>query len=278
MSRILPVLELYHRPSSIDEARRFLTEGDRSVMVLAGGVSLGMVPRRAVRAVVSIERLGLDAVTREEGVLRIGAAVTLGRCDRELASDSPAERLLRVTVRRTATTPLRNLMTVGGVVAGAGPWSDLPVTLLALGADIVLNGETVIPIERFLAEGRRGLAAAIISEIRVPTNGVRGGAFIKVGRNETDLAMASASVVLFGDGFRPGIRVAIGGLVPRPLRIRSVEEALAAGAVDGESVTELIGSVVTARKDLRASADYRLALVGTCVLDCFEAASQEASV
>ncbi|MBN1423789.1 FAD binding domain-containing protein [Candidatus Fermentibacteria bacterium] len=277
MSQILPSLERYHRPASLDEALRILHEGGASVMVLAGGVSLGMVPRRAVRGVVSIERLGLDAVEREGGTLRIGAGVTLGHLERMLAGDSPVERLLMVTVRRTATTPLRNLITAGGVIAGVGPWSDLPVALLALGADIVLNGTTVISIERFLADGPRSIAGAIISEIRMSVDGVKGGAFIKLGRNETDLAMASASVVVFDDGVQPRVRVAIGGLVSRPLRIEAVEESLTRGVIDRGALSELLGSLVTPRHDPRAEAVYRLDLAGTCVMDCFETATREAS-
>ncbi|MCU0610907.1 MAG: FAD binding domain-containing protein [Candidatus Eisenbacteria bacterium] len=276
MSRILPRLERYHRPTRVDEAIALLRAGGRTTMLLGGGVSLGMLPRPNVREVVGMERLGVDQVRREDSVLCIGASVTLGRLDSELIMGSAAERLLRDTVRRTATTPLRNLMTVGGVIAGVGPWSDLPVSLLALGADLVLNGAAVLPIETFLAKGPRVLDGALITQVRVSWEGVTGGAFLKVGRNETDLALASASVVVFREGMHPRIRAAIGGLVPRPVRIPAMEDTLAGPPLDGGAMTRLIGSVVSPRMDPRADGDYRLALAGTCVVDCYEAARREA--
>lgn len=233
-----------------------------------------MIPRPNIRDVVSVERLGLDAVRREEGGISVGAAVTLSRLDTALDASSPAERLLRMTIRRTATTPLRNLMTVGGVIGGMGPWSDLPVALLALEADIVMNGESVVSMAQCAALGPRKLPGEVITEVRVRCAGVHGGAFIKVGRNETDLAMASAAVVR-RDGVAPP-RAAIGGVVARPVRLAAVEDCLRARSPSREELIGLIGSGLLPRSDPRASGEYRVALAAACVLDCYALCCGEA--
>jgi len=276
LSRILPRLERYHRPTRVDEAVTVLKEGGRSALLLGGGVSLGMVPRPRVEDVVTMELLGLDTVRREGSAVVIGAAMTLGRLEEALEEASPAERLVRATIRRTATTPLRNLMTIGGVIGGVGPWSDLPVSLLALGADLVLDGTLVMPLEQYLSEESRAPAGMIITDVRVPTEGHRGAAFTKVGRNATDLAMASAAVVLLHGRTQPPVRVAIGGLVPRPCRLRVLEEHLSGESPDRDTTIQLIRGAVSPRPDVRADADYRLALAGTCVMDAFDAARQDA--
>ena len=275
MSRILPRLERYHRPARVDDAIVLLQEHGRSGMLLGGGVSLGMVPRPHVCDIVSIELLGLDTVRREDSAIVIGAAMTLGRLERTLDTTSPAERLLRATILRTATTPLRNLMTVGGVIGGVGPWSDLPVSLLALGADLVLDGSDVRSLERYLSDAHRAPAVSLITEVRVTTSGCRGAAFIKLGRNETDLALASAAVVLCDREMHPPVRVAIGGLVPRPLRLPTLERHLGGASHDRDSIIRLLREAVSPRPDPRADADYRLMLAGTCVLDCFDLAREE---
>ncbi len=263
MARLLPRLERYHRPSSVEEATALLRERGSSALLLGGGVSLGMIPRPWVTDVVSIEGLGLEWVEGGSS-LRIGGGMRLGPLAQRLDPEVPAGRLLRLTISRTATTPLRNLMTVGGVIGGAGPWSDLPVALLALGAQVVLEGEHAVRLEDYLSLRPSRRAGILITEVRVPTHAARAGAFLKIGRNETDLAMVSAAAVR-EDGCW---RVAIGGAVARPRLVPLDEATLSHGLADPDMLAGRLKLMVRLRSDPRADEEYRLVALATCILDC----------
>lgn len=262
MACLLPNLRHYHRPQSLEEALALLGGGP-GVMALGGGVSLGMIPRPHVQEVVALDGLCLDEIEPGGEVLRIGACVTLSRLASTLHGGTPSHRLLLQTVRRTATTPLRHLMTVGGVVAGMGPWSDLPVALLALGTLVELDGSTQVPLGTLRPGVLRG---RIVTALEVPVGGIAAGWFVKVGRTATDLAMASAAVVRLATG---ELRVAVGGLV-KPTRVERVEAVLQAGSRELPEVCKALEALVKPRPDPRAEASYRLSLASVCIVDCLE--------
>ena len=62
----------YLRPSTMEEAVNFLERG----IPIAGGTKLTPL-RRSLDAVIDLSRLGLDKIAVSEGVVAIGAMVTL---------------------------------------------------------------------------------------------------------------------------------------------------------------------------------------------------------
>lgn len=283
LASLLPKLKRYHQPSSIEDALEILKNAEGNALALGGGVSLAMIPRRSVLTVVSLERLGLDSVNVVNGECRIGAGVTLGALAEDLAHvEGPAAAVVRAGTRKTATTVLRNLMTVGGVLAGVGPWSDLPVALLVLDTEVIINGEGSISLDKLLEIGPGKVLSGkgIITEIRFRTDQSTGGAFEKFGRNATDLAIASAAVSLrANDHQNGGMAVAIGGLVPKPVRVPVIERYLRETArehIDRERLSELMSRSVVPRPDPRAPGNYRLRVAANLVADCLgEACGRE---
>jgi CO/xanthine dehydrogenase FAD-binding subunit len=275
LADLLPKLQRYQQPSKLEDVLEILQSAEGNALVLGGGVSLAMIPRRNVSTVVSLDRLRLDYVNVVNGECRIGASVTLGALTEALARIEGAEAaVVRESARRTATTPLRNLMTVGGVVAGVGPWSDLPVALLVLDTAVTINGEGSISLERLLEIGPGKVLAGkgLITEIRFIVNDSRNAAFDKLGRNATDLALASAAVSLSANGHgSSGVAVAVGGLVPKPVRLPSVEQYLQEASLDGverDQLYEVMTRSVVPRPDPRAPRDYRLRVAANLVADC----------
>jgi CO/xanthine dehydrogenase FAD-binding subunit len=252
---LLPKLQRYHRPASINEALDILKHAEGNALVLGGGVSLAMIPRRSVVTVVSTDRLGLDYVEVTNGTCRVGAGMTLGPLAEYLERmGGPAAALVRVGVTNTATTPLRNLMTVGGVIAGIGPWSDLPVAFLVLDAEVIINGEGSIGLDKLLEIGPGKVLSGkgIITEVRFRIDQWMSAAFAKLGRNATDLALASAAVACMTDNGKNGrIAVAVGGLVQKPVRVPAVERYLGEVTpefIRREQLCELMKESVVPRK------------------------------
>src|SRR5438309_9127202 len=131
----------YHVPASLDEALALLADLGDEAKPLAGGQSL--VPLMNFRLarpahLVDLNRLDqLAYVQHEGGVLRIGAMTRQREIERSTLVD---ERwpLLAAAVRNIGHVHIRNRGTIGGSLAHADPAAELPATMLALGADLVV--------------------------------------------------------------------------------------------------------------------------------------------
>lgn len=250
----------YAEPRSIGEAVDLLGRPGRS-RALAGGTDLLVRLRRGaweVDRVVNLKRIeDLRGVRGEAAWTRIGALTTLA----ELADSAEIARrhpILLEAALQMSSPQVRNLATVGGNLCNASPAADLAPPLLCLEAELRIAGpagERTLPIrEFFVGPGRTALKPdELLTEIRVPARAGR-SAFLKFSpRSAMDLAVVNVACFA-ADG---DVRVAVGAAGPTPRRVPpSPEEAMAACApID----------------DLRASAEYRRALVRILVRRALEA-------
>src|SRR5947207_4920271 len=139
-------------PTSPEEAAKAFGDG-AGVTVLAGGTIV--VPdltyrRLAPQKVLMLARSGLDRITRESGVVTIGAAVPISELE---GGDEP----LATAARHVADVEVRAQATLGGNLCTAPgretPRGDLQAPLLVLEArarSTGAGGERVEPLEDFL--------------------------------------------------------------------------------------------------------------------------------
>ena len=126
-------------PTSLEEALALRAERGDEATVLAGGTFLGILMNQgflkpsALMSLAAVEELQRMAVV--DGELRLGAMVTHRRVERE-AHDWP---VLARAFGLVASPRVRNVATVGGVLADADYASDPPAMLAALGARAVLR-------------------------------------------------------------------------------------------------------------------------------------------
>src|SRR5947199_7219635 len=135
----------YARAGSVSEALALLHAHGERAKVLSGGQSL--MPAMNLRLISPelIVDLGeiteLRGIALSDGVLSIGALtrhVDLLRSP-EIASHAP---LLTEAVAHVAHPAIRNRGTLGGSLAHADPASELPASLVALNATIVVRGQS----------------------------------------------------------------------------------------------------------------------------------------
>ena len=128
----------YHAPATVDEAVDLLARHD-GARVLAGGQSL--VPLMKLRlakpsALVDVNGVaGLDGVREDGGALVVGAVVR----QQSLLDDGAAARiapLVGQATRYVGYRTTRHRGTVGGSLAYAAPWAELPGVCVALDATI----------------------------------------------------------------------------------------------------------------------------------------------
>ena len=271
-------IEEYWVPASLPDALAHLRGGD--VTILAGGTDLmpqshaGRV--RFKRGLLNIQRIdALHAIERVDGVVRIGALVTIS----ELMNDPLVRELFPLLVEagdHFASDQLRNAATLGGNVCNASPAGDTLVPLLVLDAVAELassaNGavETrLVPLAEFFTGPGKTVRAAheLLCALRLPLPPAGFVArFTKFGtRPALDISAVAIGVAGVKRGRALGnARVAFGAVAPIPMRAPATEAALDGAPLDVPTI-ERIAAVardeVKPIDDVRASAWYRRELV-----------------
>lgn len=204
-------------PTSPDEALRAFGDGEDVTVVGGGTIVMPDLSYGRLRPsrVLLLARAGLDAITREGGVVTIGAGAPVSALG---GGDEP----LATAASHIGDPEIRAQATVGGnLCAGPGseaPRGDLQAPLIVLGARVRSTGkggEKVEPVEDFLAhpEGRLVLD---VSYDDVPRKTGYAAAWRPHAHHYTILAVAAAKT----DG---GLRVAVTGAGPNGMRLPTVE-------------------------------------------------------
>jgi len=256
-----PAAFAYVRAESLDEALDVLrNEGSDAASSPAAKSLMPMLNMRLAKPRVLIDIMRLEELRKIEprqGRITVGAAVRQAELlewpalDREL-------KLLSLALPWTGHVQTRSRGTICGSVAHADPSAETPLTLLALGGEIVLRS----------AKKRRRVAARdfflgvmatdrnddeLIEAVEFPaTNGQR-CAFREVARRHGDFAIVACAAVATDRG----VRLAVGGVADMPtarefdaLQGSALDDALNAFAWD-----------LDARDDFHATARYRRDLV-----------------
>ena len=258
------------RPDSVAEAVDRLRESDGRLVPIAGGTATSLFKRHQIEGVVDLWSLPLRSIEAGPGELRLGATSTLAELERSPHVQQWARGGLWEAACAAASTPLRNLITVGGNLVGLYPWSDLPVALLVLDAKVTVAGlEASLSVEELVAGPPANLLpkGSLVTEISVPAaTGATGSAYVTFAESGFAYAWASvAACVEVSDGVSTRCRVAIGAVEPRARRLHEVEDTVI-GSPESAELMERVRSVardqVQPIADPRASADYRRHLTG----------------
>jgi carbon-monoxide dehydrogenase medium subunit len=260
------------RPTTLAEAVCLLRRPNVKTAILAGGTTLVPQARRDVQSLVDLRDLKLAYIKHEGNTLRIGAATTL----QDIVESSDVLPALAQAARDSAPINVRNVATMGGVVASAGFGSPLPVALLALDAVLVIYSPEArqSPIAAFLAYREKLLRdGALITEVGIPLTTPRARiAFEKVARTPGDApivcAVAKLRLAATEGSVARDVRVAVGGVGPIPVRLARAEQTL-----EGKPLTEsLIAQAAEAAakevnppSDFLASSEYRREMVKVLV-------------
>ncbi|WP_028059247.1 FAD binding domain-containing protein [Candidatus Solirubrobacter pratensis] len=237
-----------HTPDSVPGVLAALSEGG---LVIAGGTHV--MPRlntepSDVESLVSLRRAGLAGVAIVDGIARVGAATTLAQLGRE-----PELGFLRGALEAIASPTIRNMATVGGNLFVGQPYGDLAVCLLALDAEVHVAGEN----ERTIEVGEPIAPGELVTAVTFELPGAANWRFTKAMRRRLN----SASIVTVAAVVKPGdVRIALGGVAPRPVRARAAEALLTGKPLDREHVEAAAKAAVQDAEpftDAYASAWYR---------------------
>jgi aerobic carbon-monoxide dehydrogenase medium subunit len=252
----------YYRPRSVDEALKLLDQGAGKAALVGGGTSLAVRLPSRLESLVDISGLGLDKITEEEGEAVIGAGVKISQL-----MDSPLLSklyggVIPAAAKQLASTPLRNMITVGGNIYQVMPWSDLPGVLMAVDARVVIkraNGRTrsVIATEFFARHPRTILASnEMVTEVRIPIpRHAHFGAFHKVAKTNFDYAALSVTTSLqMKQNKVVSCRLVVASMRPLPIRATQAEAVLTG---QEPSRQLFLRAAAVAAGSLEPTADFR---------------------
>ena len=252
---MIPAAFEYARASSVEEASRLLHQYGEDAKVLAGGHSLIPLMRLRLaqpKALVDINGIkGLDQIKEDGRKLRIGALtrhVTI--------QNSPVVKdklpLLAEVAGEVGDNQVRNMGTMGGVIAHADAAGDYPTLALMLDADIVTNQRTIAARDFFKDLFTTALGPEeIVTEVVFPVaNGPH--KYIKFRRRLFDWAIVGVAAQKINGDWRIGLT----NVGPTPVRASAVEEALHKGAKP-EEAAEHASDGLDPAGDLRASPEYK---------------------
>ncbi|MFC4988250.1 FAD binding domain-containing protein [Saliphagus infecundisoli] len=267
----------YHEPETTAEAIELLEEhGDAETELLAGGHSLLPAMKSGLSSPDVLIDIGgieeLTGVTADGGTLTIGAMTSYSDVlDAEAAREhAPA---LTAAVEQVGDRQVRNRGTVGGNVAHADPASDLPGAVLVSDATMVVqgpDGERDVPAEEFYL----GMYATdigpdeLLTRVEVPSAAGAVGTYVKRASPSSGYAMVGVAALLsVEDGAAETVRVGASGVMDRGVRLEGVEDALAGGSVDEETIEAAAArageglDTALMMDDLRASGEFRAQLL-----------------
>jgi aerobic carbon-monoxide dehydrogenase medium subunit len=255
-------------PASLEEALGLRAERGDEATVLAGGTFLGILMNQGFLTPGAFLWLGavpeLRRIEVVDGELRLGAMVTHRRVERE-ATEWP---VLARAFGHVASPRVRNVATVGGVLADADYASDPPAMLAALGARVLLRSPSG---EREVSGGKLILGYyetcirpdELLVEVRVPPEPERATYRKFRSRSSEDRPCAAVAAVNGEDG----LRVVVGAVAETPqdfpeLCEGSPEEVAAGYAERIEPLSDSRGSAAYRRRVIAAEVRRAVEEVG----------------
>ncbi len=269
---MIPSAFEYERASSVDDALAKLAATGGTGKFIAGGHSL--VPLMKFRlnepsTLIDIARIpGLTGVREKDRALEIGAATV----HHDVATSAVLQAQCPVVSDTAATIgdpQVRNRGTLGGSLAHADPAADYPAVMLAVDAEIVIqgpDGERIVSAADFF-QGLFTVALSadeIITAVRfTPT---RTASYAKLYQRASRFAIVGVAAALdVADGTVRSARVGLTGAGSHAVRLTAVEEALVGRAATPEAVAETAEGAGAGLEDLNddihASEAYRRAMI-----------------
>jgi carbon-monoxide dehydrogenase medium subunit len=263
----------YARPVTLVEAVALLEAHGPDARLLAGGTDLIIRLRDGTARpalVIDIKRIAelRPAIREADGRLVISAATVMT----DITADERVRRSFPALVEAAAvvgSVQIRNRATLAGNICNASPAADTAPPLLVYGAEVVATGSAGtrrIPIgDFFVRSGQTTLEPGeLVTAIELPMPTRRNGAVHvrRTRRRGHDLASVTLCCAVDAAGVT---RLAYGSVGPRPiLRVDEsgvLADPAASGAAKAALLEELFADASPSPRSMRASPEYRLAML-----------------
>jgi len=273
----------YARATSVANALELLVAHGDKAKVLSGGQSL--MPAMNLRLISPELIVDIGEITELRGIAVRGGVLSIGALTRhvdllrspEIAAHAP---LLTEAVAHVAHPAIRNRGTLGGSLAHADPASELPASMVALNATIVVRGQTgerrIAAEDFFTGIYETALSAQeLLIAIEVPAAQKKSAHFFhEFARRHGDYAIAGlAAQAIVQGGLLTDLRTAFFAVGDRPILAKAATKLVNIGitpAVLAEASATL-GEELDPQEDQQASAAMRRHLAKILLARCASA-------
>lgn len=278
----------YHTPGTVKEALDLLGKYKDDAKLLAGGHSL--LPAMKFRLARPAHLVDLRKVPGLSGIKEVGGMLVIGAMTTHWAVESsPLVKakcpVLAQTAAQIGDPMVRNMGTIGGSLTHADPAADYPATIIALNAEMVLEGpkgKRTIQVDDFFKSLMTTAVGPdeILTEVRVPVCGANVGcAYMKFPHPASRFAVVGVAAVLTVEGGKVSkASIGITGAGTKAVRARGVEAALLGKALDAATIqaaAEKAPDGVDVQADLQGSVEYKTHLLKVFAKRAIEAAAKK---
>lgn len=266
----VPAVFDYHAVKSVDEAIALLQQYGDEAKILSGGHSL--IPAMKLRLsqpghLIDISKLNeLSYIHKQKNDIAIGAATTYSTLERS----ELLQHLFPIIPEGTSVIgdqQVRNRGTIGGSIAHNDPAADMPGIVLALKAEIIVQGpkgkRTIVADDFFVDTFTTALAPdELVVEILLPQPSAHtGSAYEKIANKASHYAVAGcAAVISVEKGTCTAASIVITGASVRTTRATTVEQALIGKHLDEQTLADAASHASDGLEmisDIHGSDEYR---------------------
>jgi len=255
----------YQRAPTAEDALTLLERETIATAPLIPGPRLPADGFPAAAAVVDLQALPWDYISREPTMLRIGGNTRLQTLVETAAVRAVANGVIAEAAALAAPRTLRNLATLAGALDGAadGP-PELLLVLLALGAQVTVQRGAAPQGARL--RDYKSSPTGLLVEVAVDVTALSAAALARVARTPLDQAIVAAAGAVVGQR----ARVAVAGASPQPFVVETAVDDAPAAVI--ERLVTTVTSQAAPVADYRGSADYRRKIAGVLARRALEAA------
>ncbi|MBR0708718.1 FAD binding domain-containing protein [Bradyrhizobium liaoningense] len=279
----------YHRPASVADAVKLLSDLGEEARPLAGGHSL--VPMMKLRLATPAHLVDLHGIAALKGIRHDGNTLVIGAMTTQhelLASEDVAKSMpiLHEAALLIADPQVRYRGTIGGNVANGDPGNDMPALMMTLGAIYRLEGlggARDVPAADFY-QGAYFTAlepGEILTAVSVPVPAAgHGYAYEKLKRKVGDYATAAAAVVLTMAGGKVATcSIGLTNVHETPLLATDAATAVIGTSLDAATLRKAAAAaeaIMAPAADARGPVEYRKHVGGIMVTRALQRAASRA--
>jgi carbon-monoxide dehydrogenase medium subunit len=268
----------YHQPVTFAEVSELLTRYGPEARVMGGGTALTILLKEglidSVR-LISLERMGLESVSWQDGALDVGSMVSL-----QALADHPLVHehlpILSEVLHQVASRRIRNVATLGGNICWAEPASDPPGILMLLEAEATImsgRGERRLTMRDLFRDYYTTALEPdeVLTSVRIPPPQKGAGvAYIKfTPQSKADKPVLGVAASIRAEkGACVDARVVVGAAGPTPLSLPEADTGIRGQPVESRAVEELAEQYAEAAQpvsDSRGSESYKRDMIRVLV-------------
>jgi len=269
----------YFAPRYVSELKRILKKNPNSKL-LSGGTDLSLVvtkERKDIESIIYMNSIKeLNYIKNNNKYIEVGATTSLSDFETYIKKYYPDFNKI---LKRYGSVQIRNVATMAGNIANASPIGDNLPLLLALDAQVVLQGvknSKVLPINNFFIGYRKTKLklGEFIHSIRIPIADKNIFKCYKISKRfDDDISSVCAAFNLLIENKKiKQIRIAFGGMAALPKRAIYCERVLLNSSTTKDVIDkakEALEKDFSPISDMRSSGMYRKIIAKNLLEKCF---------